>query len=239
MRDQRLHWSYESRMRTHNAWHLAMFDIKNGNVASALSILDTCLLPACETSSIDACDAVGLLWYLGTEGINDDSRWNKISNAFARSSTAGFWPFLDLHAALAHLAAGQFEREQYLERSVIDRGQRNDFAALRARLITAPGVRALRAWFEGRYRDAANLAAQVNVLLLGAGGSGIQLELFRSLLSEALRRSQMDESSGWSQNSAISNVRSSEYEHLDSLDALHLSVSHHPATSRVLLSKEM
>ena len=33
MREQRAHWTGDSRMRTHNAWHLAMFDADEGNVA--------------------------------------------------------------------------------------------------------------------------------------------------------------------------------------------------------------
>jgi hypothetical protein len=45
MRDQRAQWAGDSRMRTHNAWHLAMFEAEEGNVASALDILDEWLLP--------------------------------------------------------------------------------------------------------------------------------------------------------------------------------------------------
>ena len=83
MRDQHPQWADESRMRTHNAWHLAMFDVEDGNVASALGILEHWLLPASADSPLDACDAVALLWRLGTEGVGDEGRWSKVSEAFA------------------------------------------------------------------------------------------------------------------------------------------------------------
>src|SRR5262245_4200379 len=60
MREQRTQWKTESRMCTHNAWHLAMFDADDGDIDSALGILDDWLLPASDESAVDACDATGL-----------------------------------------------------------------------------------------------------------------------------------------------------------------------------------
>ena len=107
MRDQRAHWATQSRMCTHNAWHLAMFDAEDGNVASALGILDAWLLPASAGSATDACDAAALLWRLATDGVDVEGRWRKVSDAFERTMTPGFWPYVDLHAALAHFSAGK------------------------------------------------------------------------------------------------------------------------------------
>jgi len=142
MRDQHAHWSGESRMRTHNAWHLAMFDVEDGNVASALRILEEWLLPAWSGSPLDTCDAVALLWRLKTAGVGDGGRWSKVSEALAGTVTPGFWPYVDLHAALAHWAAGQQARVRQLEHAIEVCAQGNDYAALRAGYITAPGLRA-------------------------------------------------------------------------------------------------
>ena len=171
MRDQRLHWDGDSRMRTHNAWHLAMFDAEQGNVASALRILDAWLLPAIARSPLDACDATALLWRLATEGVDDKGRWRRVSDAFERTLTPGFWPYVDLHAALAHLAAGQNARAQRLAQAIEQCAQGANYAALRARNITQPGLRALGAWAEGRYGEAARLLAGLQPLLGDAGGS--------------------------------------------------------------------
>ena len=188
MRDQHAHWNGESRMRTHNAWHLAMFDAEQGNVAPALRILDAWLLPASAQSPLDACDATALLWSLATRGVDDKGRWRKISNAFDGTLTPGFWPYVDLHAALAHLAAGQKSRADRLVQAIEHCAQGANFAALRARDVTRPGLQALRAWSEGRYGEAAGLLADLQPLLDDAGGSRVQLEVFKSIGHEAVRR---------------------------------------------------
>jgi hypothetical protein len=165
-----------------------MFDAGDGNVESALGILDAWLLPSSERSPLDACDATALLWRLATEGIDDAGRWRKVSDAFERTLTPGFWPYVDLHAALAHLAAGQKARAQRLARAIERCAQGVSYAAMRARQITRPGLQALGSWAEGRYEEAAVLLADLQPLLGDAGGSRIQLEVFASIEHEAVRR---------------------------------------------------
>lgn len=188
MRDQRRQWARDSRMRMHNAWHLAMFDAELGNVASALGILDTWLLPASAQSALDACDAAALLWRLTTDGVGDTGRWDQVSAAFEQTTAPGFWPYVDLHAALAHLTARNLPRAQRLFQAIARCAEGDNYAALRARFITLPGVQALRAWSDGRFGEAAELFERLQPVLDGAGGSRVQLEIFRSIGREAARR---------------------------------------------------
>lgn len=188
MRDQRDQWARDGRMRTHNAWHLAMFDAELGNVASALEILDSLLLPASTQSPLDACDAAALLWRLTTDGVGDGGRWSRISDAFERTTTPGFWPYVDLHAALAHLTAGNRARAQALVDAVERCAAGQSYAAVRARFITLPGMQALSAWSDGRFAEASGLFERLQPVLGGAGGSRVQLEIFRSIGREAARR---------------------------------------------------
>ena len=67
-------------------------------------------------------------------------------------------------------------------------GEGNSYAAFRARHITLPGLRALGAWGEGRYGDAAALLACLQPFLGDAGGSRVQLAVFESIEREAVRR---------------------------------------------------
>jgi 4-oxalocrotonate tautomerase len=180
-------------MRTHNAWHLAMFDADSGNVASALGILDTWLLPASMTSPLDACDAAALLWRLAADGVEDDGRWRRISDAFERAWTPGFWPYVDLHAGLAHFSAGQAARAKRLMQEVDALALGTDYAAWRARLITQPGLQALAAWAENGYDRAARLFAQLGPFISNAGGSRVQLDIFKSLEREAARRQRAEQ----------------------------------------------
>lgn len=190
MREQRDHWATESRMRTHNAWHLAMFDVGRGNVGSALGILDRTLLPASAESALDACDVAGLLWHLTVAGVKAEARWLALSNVFDRL-TPGFWPYVDLHAAVAHANAGQNARLQRLARAIERCAAGNDYASLRARLVTQPGLQALAAWGERRYEEAAERLQRLRPFLADAGGSRIQLELFESIEEAARRRSEL------------------------------------------------
>jgi hypothetical protein len=164
MREQRVQWLTDSRMCTHNAWHLAMFDVDAGNVGPALGILDQWLLPGGDKSPVEACDATGLLWRLTEKGVPDGGRWRRLSDAFERTLTPGFWSFVDLHAAVAHFAAGQQARLLRLVDALGRCAERDDFAGRRARSVTLPGLHALLA---GEHPS-----------LAGAGGSRVQLELF-------------------------------------------------------------
>ena len=164
MRAQREQWHTDSRMCTHNAWHLAMFDLDAGNIGPALGILDRWLMPGSEQSPIEACDATGLLWRLSQKGVPDDGRWRRLSDAFERKLTPGFWSFVDLHAAVAHLAAGQKARLLRLIDALGRYAERDDFAGRRARTVTLPGLHAL--------------LAGSRPSIARAGGSRVQLELF-------------------------------------------------------------
>lgn len=186
MREQRGHWETESRMRTHNAWHLAMFDAEQGEVESALALLDDELLPVCAASPLDACDAVGLLWRLVLAGLDPGERWRRLSDAFA-ATTPGFWPYVDLHAAFAHHSAGSETRAQRLAAAIERCADGADYAALRARLVTQPGLDALGAWADGRYADAARMLGDLQGSIADAGGSRVQLDLFRSVEREVAR----------------------------------------------------
>jgi hypothetical protein len=188
MRDQDAQWATQSRMRAHNAWHLAMFEVEEGNVGPALAILDDWLLPAGAKSALDACDAVALLWQLVEAGVDDDGRWHRISDAFEQTLTPGFWPYVDLHAGLAHLSARKADRMRGLTQVIEHQALGDTFAALRTRHITEPGLRALAAWSQGRFGEAATLLAGLRPLLGDVGGSRIQLEIFHEIERDAVRR---------------------------------------------------
>jgi hypothetical protein len=190
MREQHEQWHTDSRMCTHNAWHLAMFDADAGNLEPALGILDRWLLPASEDSEIEACDATGLLWRLGEKGVAPGGRWNLISDAFERKLTPGFWPFVDLHAGLAHFAAGRPERARRLVAAIERCAEGRDYAAQRARQITLPGLRAIVAWAEGRHTEASRLLTALEPALAGAGGSRVQLEVLARIGRAAIRSKQ-------------------------------------------------
>jgi hypothetical protein len=187
LRTQRAHWAVASRMRTHNAWHLAMFDVAAGRAETGLGMLDTGLLPAAERAPLDACDAAALLWRIAQEGIDVGSRWERLSDAFARTWQPGFWPQVDLYAALTHWAAGRVDRARLLNLAVRSQSAQSNYVGWRARQITLPGLSALRAWAGGRRGEAVARISAFRPLLSRAGGSRPQLELFANLDGRSLQ----------------------------------------------------
>ena len=177
MREQRAQWAVNSRMRTHNAWHLAMFDIDNGRHDSAFDILDLSLLPAADRWPLDACDAVALLWRLARAGIDVGRRWKRLSDAFQGFWEPGFWPYVDLHAAVAHGEAREQGRLRKLEAGIAVCAAGDDFAAARARRLTQPALRALDSWLAGDLEAAARQIAGVPKLT-ETGGSRAQIGVF-------------------------------------------------------------
>lgn len=179
MREQRAQWSVKSRMRTHNAWHLAMFDVDAGRLDTAINLLDQALLPAADLWPLDACDAVALLWRLGKAGVDVGSRWKRLSDAFQGFWEAGFWPYVDLHAAIAHGEAEELLRLRALEGSIASCAANEGFAADRARRLTQPALRALESWLAGNPEDAFRRIAEVP-RLTEAGASRAQIGVFVS-----------------------------------------------------------
>jgi len=178
MRAQRAQWSVVSRMRTHNAWHLAMFDVDNERLDTAIGILDGCLLPAADRWPLDACDAAALLWRLTRAGVDVGARWRRLSDAFEATWQPGYWPYVDLHAAVAHGSAGQGERLQALKDIIASCAAGGGFAGIRARQLTQPALGALDAWLRG---DATGASARIEALgggLRAVGGSRAQIEVF-------------------------------------------------------------
>jgi hypothetical protein len=178
MRAQRPQWAVKSRMRTHNAWHLAMFDLDDGRPDSAINILDGCLLPDVDRRPLDACDAVALAWRLARAGVDVGGRWQRLSGAFEEFWQPGFWPYVDLHAAVAHGEAGATGRLRSLEAAIAACARAGGFAGERARNVTQPALGALGAWLAGDANGAARRLAAVPGGLGEAGGSRAQIGVF-------------------------------------------------------------
>jgi hypothetical protein len=178
MRAQRAQWCVKSRMRTHNAWHLAMFDLDDGRLASAIDILDQCLLPASDRWPLDACDAVALLWRVARAGVDVGSRWTRLSDAFDGFWQPGFWPYVDLHAAVAHGEARKTDRLRELEAGIAACARTGGYAGERARKLTQPALRAVDAWLAGDEEGAARRLAALPGRLREAGGSRAQIGVF-------------------------------------------------------------
>jgi hypothetical protein len=188
MRQREAQWLTEGRMAAHNAWHLAQFESASGEPALALAALDQRLIPEAVTSASTAADATTLLWRLQLGGIDPGSRWRALSGCWEAHSAPGFWPFLDLQAAIAFNAAGDYARAQGLARAIAVRARAEDHSAHVARTVTLPGLRAIEAFAAQTYASARVALRALRPALGQLGASHAQVSLFERMLVEAERR---------------------------------------------------
>ena len=188
MRQHQAQWLSDGRMAAHNAWHLAQFESASGEPARSLAALDQRLIPEAFTSASSAADATALLWRLQLDGVDPGSRWLLLSDCWNTHSSPGFWPFLDLHAAIAFNAAGSFERAQRLARGIAACARADTHSAHLARTVTLPGLRAIEAFAAEAYCSACVALRALRPALGQLGASHAQISLFERMLGEAERR---------------------------------------------------
>jgi hypothetical protein len=188
MQQHRPHWARNSRMVAHNAWHAAMFELESGDPARALEVLDESLMPHATRSASDAADATALLWRLEVDGVDPGRRWSLLSDCWAIHASPGYWPFVDLHAAIAFSAAGHTPRAHSLARAISACARRQTGRARAARIVTLSGLRAIEAFAAGAYAEVRDIFRGLRPALERIGGSHAQHELFGRMFTEAGRR---------------------------------------------------
>ena len=139
-------------------------------------------------SASDACDATALLLRLEFDGLEPGRRWSVLSDCWAAQAAPGFWPFLDLHAAIAFNFAGDHCRANAFERAVARCARGDTPVARKARAVTLPGLRGIESFAAGAYEDAAGTLRTLRRSVEQIGGSHAQQELFDRMLREAERR---------------------------------------------------
>jgi len=188
MRQHEAQWLTVGRMGAHNAWHLAQFELESGEPARALTALDQRLVPSASMSASSAADATALLWRLQLDGVDPGSRWSALSDCWTAQSSPGFWPFLDLYAAIAFNAAGHLDRARRLAHAITASARSDGHSAHLARTVTLPGLRAIEAFAAGDYASAYVTLQTLRGVLGQVGASQAQVSLFDRMRAAADRR---------------------------------------------------
>jgi hypothetical protein len=181
-------WVLDSSLAAHNWWHAALFKLALGRTERALAIYDATLAPRRGTTAADAADAAALLWRVELAGTDVGDRWDAVAAAFAAERLPALWPLLDVHAALAFVAAGRAEDAWRLRCALSAGASGSRHAARVGREVTLPVLDALEAFAAGEY---ATSAALLDACCAGAarlGGSRIQREILALTLREAEAR---------------------------------------------------
>jgi len=182
------YWANGSVVAVHNWWHVALFHLALGRRAQALAIYDARIAPSLERALSVLIDATALLWRFELAGVDTGGRWHALAERWAPHAEDAYCAFSDLHAMMAFVADGRRASADALlaaQRRRIGRGGTNDAMT---RFIGLPACRALRAFGDGRYREAGTLLRQLPAIAHRLGGSRAQHGVIALTLDEAARR---------------------------------------------------
>jgi len=173
-------WVGMGRLTAHLAWHWALLHVELGETGRALAIFDTAIAPRVGANAGDAADAAALLWRLHLLGVDAGRRWHAVAEACADHLDPGFWPYYDVHAAMAFALAGRVQSERKLTQAIETCAAGGVPAAAVAREVTTPLLAGIKAFVVENYKGAAAYLARVGGRLANMGGSREQREVIVS-----------------------------------------------------------
>ena len=212
-------------MFTHNWWHVALFEIANGEVAAALSIYDERCWGVQPEYSQDQIGAVSLLARLEIAGVDVGNRWQALRPFLESRDNDVIQPFLCLQYLYGLAKAESPAADSLL--LLINAQVEQPIVRQDLRLweeVGIPAAAGLLAHARGDYETSAQKLSQVRSKLWQVGGSHAQRDLFEQVLLDArLRaghwvqaRSMLEQRKQWEPESPLLHRRlNAVYEHLN------------------------
>jgi len=183
------HWAGDGAyFQVHNWWHKALYHLDLMQADDALALYDDRVRALGGDLSVNLVDASALLWRIQLEGHDTGDRWLSLAEAWRPLADGKLYPFNDLHAAMAFLAAG---RRGEAERIVAAyRSDRRDCeVASWCRRTGLPLVEGFMAFHDGDYGTAVEKLHSARFIANCFGGSHAQRDVIDWTLVEAAIRS--------------------------------------------------
>jgi tetratricopeptide (TPR) repeat protein len=172
-------------MLSHNWWHMALFQISQGDMDAAVRTYDRHCWGLDKSYSQDQIGAVALLARLEMAGADVGDRWDDVSGRLASRKGDFINAFLSLHYIYGLARAGMPEADEMLrgfERMARDAPTAREMWAE----VALPCARGLIAHANGDWRAAAHDLGVAVPRIWEAGGSHAQRDLFEQLWIDAL-----------------------------------------------------
>ncbi len=183
-------WAHARFMAGHNAWHLALFLIRQGRLKEALADYDRFAVPKlADDLTLDRVDAASLLWRLELAGADVGDRWGPVARAWMTHVDDHVLAFNDLHCALAAARSPDPDDLVRFRRS-LDAYERQGSG--HNRLVTAEVGRrfidGVIAYAEGDWGRAIDAILPVRFETFRIGGSNAEREIINRTLYAAAER---------------------------------------------------
>jgi hypothetical protein len=175
-------------MRTHNWWHLALFQIELGDNGAALALYDSQVWGIDKSYSQDQIGAVSLLARLELAGMDVGPRWQELADWLAARVQDQVQPFLDMQYLYGLARAGRPEAQTLLAHIEGYAPQAPEASRAAWQQVALPACRGLLAHARGDWATAAMQLEQALPRLLAIGGSHAQRALFEQIHVDALQR---------------------------------------------------
>lgn len=189
MRTENAAWQKDSLFGVHNWWHLALFHLGLGETEEAMAIYDGPITGDGSDMAFDLLDAAALLWRLKLEGAATEDRFVKLADAYELKGGLGLSAFDDAHAMMAFVGAGREAAARDLIASLEAATAGSGDNAMMTRDVGLPVARALVAFGQNRFADAADDLRTVRSRAHRFGGSHAQRDVIDLTLIAAARAS--------------------------------------------------
>ena len=188
MTARQAHWAgADNFLKVHNWWHLALCHLELDDVPGALALYDGPVRSGGAGVAMALLDASALLWRIDLSGADVGTRWDELSLKWETHEAPGFYAFNDLHAAMAHLGAGRFDRA---ERLLQGAGGQSEAAGWMRR-HGLPLIEGFMAFRRGDFDRAVDRLMTARHISGAFGGSHAQRDVIDWTLTEAALRGGM------------------------------------------------
>ncbi|WP_374446659.1 tetratricopeptide repeat protein [Stella sp.] len=183
-------WAEDSFFSVHNWWHLALYHLELGDIATVLALYDDPAKIKGGQSPVifDMLDASAMLWRLMLRGVDVGDRWRPLADAWEPYARSGLFAFNDAHAVMAFAGAGRHDLVEAVLAAEEDaiRGA-GDNARITAE-VGRPIALGLAAFASGDHRAALDLLRPVRHISNRFGGSHAQRDIVDLTMIEAALR---------------------------------------------------
>ncbi|QYY28074.1 tetratricopeptide repeat protein [Cupriavidus pinatubonensis] len=181
-------WADDNMLAVHNWWHLALFELEQGDTDAVLALYDENMCRPAPAVALDLVDASALLWRLHLRGVDAGARWQPLASDWQGRGAAGYYAFNDVHAIMASLGAGQPDAAAELRAALSGAAARTGTNAMMSREVGVPVADALIAFEDGDYATAIDLLMPARLIANRFGGSHAQRDVINLTLIEAALR---------------------------------------------------
>lgn len=182
-------WAHCNNFGYHVWWHLALFQLAQGQSDKVLDLYDTKFRAVLTDDYRDISNATSMLVRLELEGVSVGNRWDELADLSENRVQDGCVVFADLHYMLALARTGRRPATSTLIQTLeTEAGASTRDMALVAKAAGVSAAHGLRAYYDADFAGAYQNLMRARAAMQSVGGSHAQRDVFeRIIIDTAIR----------------------------------------------------